>query len=126
MGAERFNSNRVVTDLDAILQSPGFVRLHGKDHEINPILVGEFFAFANAIAHIKDMEKRDSISMTELVDAYYGMIFPVCPTITKDDILKCSQSQIAALMNVVNAHVTGGLTDEKKKAIMKNQAQAVN
>ncbi len=115
METGHFNSKRVVTDLDAILQSPGHVRLHGKEHEIQPVLVGEFFAFANALAAIKDIEKRDKITLHELVDAYYGLIFPICPTITKEDILKSSQAQIAALMSMIQSHVLGGLTDEKKK-----------
>lgn len=114
--AERFQERKkVVTDLDAIIQSPGFVRLHGKEHKINPIEVGEFFAFANAIANIKSIEVKDKITFDELIDSYYQLIFPVCPSITKEDIKKCTQSQIAALMSMIQSHVTGGLTDEKKK-----------
>lgn len=122
MEAEAFKEHKkIVTDLDAILGSPGHVKLHGKVHEIKPILVGEFFAFANALASIKAIEVKDKITLEELVDAYYQLAFPVVPTLSKDDIRNASQSQIAALMNLIQSHVTGGLTDEKKKMMMAGQ-----
>lgn len=117
--AERFNGNRIVTDLDAIIGKAGFVKLHGKEHEIHAVLVEEFFAFANAIANIENLKSQKGITHSEYVNAHYEIIFPVCPTVTKEDINKCTISQLAAFVNLVNLHVTGGLTDEKKKTMMK-------
>lgn len=125
MGAERFkanNSQQIVTDLDAVLESPGCVKLHGKEHEIKPVLVGEFFAFANAIAQIEQLKASESVDIDQVVNGYFGVISPICPTITKEDIRRCSASQISALMNLVQEHVMGKLTDEKKKILMMNPA----
>lgn len=112
----------VVTDLDAILESPGYVRLHGKTHTIKPVLVEEFFAFANALAAIKQIEGTEKVTVDDLVDAYWGIISPVCPTITKEDIRACTQAQVAALVQLVTDHTTGRLTEEKKKLHMMKQA----
>jgi len=117
MEAERFSEKKIVTDLDALGQSPGFVRLHGKDHQIKPIEVLEFFNFAEALARIKTLEAEKEVTLPQLVDGYYGLISPICPSIGKEDIRKCSMPQIAALMNMIQSHVTGGLTDEKKKTL---------
>ena len=103
MEAEHFKTNapKIVRDLDAILQSPGHVRLHGNIHEIKPIEVQEFFVFANALAEIREIEKREKITLDELVGSYFSLISPVCPTITKEDILKSTQEQVAELVKII-------------------------
>jgi hypothetical protein len=119
--AERFASKkpsaRVVTDLDAIIREPIAVTLHGKTHVIKPVLVEEFFSLSNALAAISDIAGADKVTLDEVIDGYYGVISSVCPTITKSDIRQSSHSQIAALLQLVMDHVSGGLTDEKKKAL---------
>lgn len=112
-------SPKVVKDLDAIVQESTAVTLHGNVHEIRPVLVSEFFALANAMASVKSLEKREKVTIDEIVSAYYGIISAVCSTITREDILKCTQSQLAALMQHIMDHITGGLTDEKKKTLTK-------
>lgn len=124
-GAERFKAEgasapKVVTDLDAILESPGAVRLHGEMHKIEPVLVSEFFAFANALALVQELQARESVTVDEIVDAYWGLINPVCPTITREHIRKCTAAQVTGLIALVQEHVMGKLTDEKKKALMAN------
>lgn len=116
--AENFKANKapkVVTDLDAIIRDPIAVTLHGKTHTIKPVLVEEFFALSNAMATVKDISNRDKITLDEVINGYYGVISAVCPTITREDIRACSHSQISAFLKIVIEHVSGGLTDEKKK-----------
>lgn len=119
--AEKFkqkgNEEKVVTDLDAIIESPGFVRLHGKTHEIKPVLVQEFFAFANGLAAIQGIDKREKVTTEDLVEAYWGIIFPIVPTISKEDIRNCTQGQVAALVQLVTDHTMGKLSDSKKKLL---------
>ncbi len=121
MFAERFRAKKKaegpVTDLDAVMESPGSVRLHGKEHQIKPVLVGEFFAFANAMAGVEALRAEPKVTVEQIVDAYYGIIYPIIPTIEKDDIRKCTPSQVSGLLSLVNLHVTGKLTDEKKKSL---------
>lgn len=122
--AERFMAKtdappKVVQDLDAIIQESTAVKLHGKVHEIKPVLVQEFFILANALAAIKQMEASDKVTLDQIVDGYYGIISAVAPTITKEDIRQCSQSQISALLQHVLEHVNGKITDEKKKTLTK-------
>ena len=111
-------SPKVVTDLDAIVKDSIAVKLHGKTHMIKPILVEEFFAISNALALVSDLQKREKITLEDLIDGYYGVIFAVCPTITKDDIRACSHSQVAAFLKRVISHVSGDLTEDEKKKIM--------
>lgn len=124
-GAERFKAQgasapNVVTDLDAILESPGAVKLHGEMHRIEPVLVSEFFVFANALASVQALQARETVTIDEIVDAYWALINPICPTITREHIRKCSAAQVTGLLNLVQEHVMGKLTDEKKKALMLN------
>ena len=116
--AEKFKAKKapkVVTDLDAIVRDPIAITLHGKTHTIKPVLVEEFFALSNALAIVKELGLRDKLTLDEVIDGYYGVIYAVCPTITREDIRACSQSRIAALLKLVIEHVSGGLTDEKKR-----------
>jgi hypothetical protein len=108
-----------VVDLDAIIQESQWVRFHGKVHEIKPIEVGEFFALANGFANIEAMMKKEQVTTDEIVNAYYGIIMPVCPTITKEMIRSSSAAQVAALIQFVKDHIDGRVTDEKKKTLTK-------
>jgi hypothetical protein len=108
---------KLVADLDAIVQETVSVRLHGRTHTIRPIEVAEFFQLSNALARIRGIEAADKVTFDQILDAYHGLISSVAPTVTKDDLRKCSHAQIAAFLQVVIDHVTGGLTDEKKKAL---------
>ena len=107
----------LVADLDAIVQGDVRVRLHGRDHVIRPIEVAEFFQLSSALARIKGIEAAEKVTVEQIIDAYHGLISSVAPTVSKDDLRACSHAQIAAFLQVVIDHVTGGLTDEKKKAL---------
>ncbi len=109
-------------DLDAIISETHYVKFMGEIHELKPILVEEFFALANAWVQVQDVVKSDKVTMDQAVNAYYALIFPVCPTITKTMILGATHAQIAALIGYVNEHVNGKISDEKKKSLLTNLA----
>lgn len=108
----------LIADLDEIVQGKSRIKLHGKFHQVNPILVEEFFALSGAFAKIRAIEEAEKPSLEDLIDGYYSIIFPTIPTIAKDDLRECSHSQLAALLQTVLNHITGGLTPEKKKEIL--------
>jgi len=108
-------SNGLIADIDAIIERPSYFRLHGTIHQIRPMLVEEFWAVANALAEIGAMNKTDKLSLDEVIDKYYNLIHSVCATIQKDDLYRCNQAQLAALMQHFYDHVNGVTKDEKKK-----------
>lgn len=112
--------NKVVLDIDSIVSESQFVRLHGKVHEIKPVLVAEYFLLANSMATVSELvNRKGAIVLDEMVDAYYGVISSVCPTITKKDIRACSHMQVAQLYQFVMDHISGRISDEKKKTLTK-------
>lgn len=118
MDARPSQEERVVQDLDSLVEKSSYVRLHGKNHEIKPILVSEFFELANALAEIKKLENKTDFSLNDVVDSYFSLFMPLIPTITKDDICNSSHAQIAALLSHVMDHIQGrGHTEEKKKIL---------
>lgn len=116
---DKFNPKKTVLDLDAIIEKSQYVRFQGKVHEIKPILVEEFFSFANSLAAIQEMKNAEKVTVDMLVEAYYSLIYPACPTVTKDMIRASSHAQIYALIQFVLDHVSGRMTDEKKKTLTK-------
>lgn len=111
-------SAKPVVDLDAIVSESQYVKFMGMTHELKPILVGEFFALANAYADVQSKISAPEINMDQIIDCYYSMIFPVIPSVTKQMIKDASHSQIAALIAFVQDHVSGKVTDEKKKTMV--------
>jgi hypothetical protein len=110
----------LVADIDALIEKPAYVKLHGNIHMIRPMLVQEFWAVANALAEIQKLPSREKIALDEMIDKYYAVIKAVCHTITREDIVKCTQAQIGALLQRVYDHVNGVVYDEeKKKTLMK-------
>jgi hypothetical protein len=103
-----------VQDIDAIIEKPEYIKLHGVVHEIKPVLVNEFFALANALARLNNLTAQKEINLDDLVDTYFGLIRSVCPTIEKEDIRKCTNAQVAAILQKVYDHVNG-ISGEKKK-----------
>lgn len=118
--AERFIPvPKTVVDLDAIISETHYVRFQGETHAINPVDVGSFLILANGWAEIQRLQNADKITMDELVNAYWGIINPVVPTISKEMIRHATNSQISALVTYVHECVNGRVTDEKKKNLVK-------
>ena len=117
--AERFTprSGGTVVDLDAIISETHYVKFHGRTHEIMPVDVESFLILANGWAEIERLKAADKITLDEIVDAYWGVINPVCPTITKQMIREATHAQISALLGYVKDCVNGRVTDEKKKTL---------
>lgn len=113
----------IVSDLDALIAEPISFRLHGEIHSINPISTIELLRFTNAFARLKVLnETSGTLSVDDLIGAYTEVISSVCPSITRKHIESMTQSQIAALFQLVldsvmgKAHVAPEQSDDKKKA----------
>jgi len=124
------SSAQVVSDLDALVAEPIAFRFKGKVHEIKPISTLELLKFTNAFAGLQELSgKSDTITVSELVEAYTQVISSVCPTITSDHVKDMTQAQVAALFQLVmdsvvgKAHAQPGVasTEDAKK---KQQSQA--
>ncbi len=117
--AERFQpkTNGTVVDLDAIISETHYVKFQGDTHEILPVDVGSFLVIANGWAEIERLKSANKITLDEVVNAYWGVINPVCPTITKVMVRSATHAQIAALLSYVSDCVNGRVTEEKKKKI---------
>lgn len=107
---------QVVSDLDAICVKPVAIQWQGRTHVLKPITTAEFLRASEAMAKMDALTKKDKdqIKLDELVDAYANVIASVCDTITRKDVLKMSQAQVGALIQVIIDHVTGRIHAEKK------------
>ncbi len=105
----------LIADLDQIVQGSGKIKLHNKIHKVNPVLLEEFLGLSHALGKIREIDKAEKVTSGQLIDAYYDLISPVVPTLTKEDLRSCTHSQIAMLLQKIIEFVTGGMTDEKKK-----------
>lgn len=118
--AERFQPKPggTVVDLDAIIAESQFVRFQGQTHEIFPVDVGTFLVLANGWAEVERLKAADKITLDEIVNAYWGVVNPVVPSITKIMIRSATHAQVAALLQCVQDCVNGRMTDEKKKQMI--------
>ncbi len=111
-----------VADLDALVLEPVTIKLHGKSHILNPIDTITYLKFTNEIH--KFYREENNYTPAEFVTKMHGIVSPLIPSITPQDIEKCSQTQVGALFNVCLNSVSGKLhTDvaQKKKAIKATQ-----
>lgn len=117
--AERFQPRPkgTVVDLDAILGETYYIKFQGKTHEILPVDVSAFLVLANGWAEVDRLRHTDKLTLDEIVNAYWGVINPVCPTISKLMIKQATHAQVAALLTYVHECVNGRITDEKKKTM---------
>ena len=122
--AKPVSTAAVVSDLDALIAEPIAFRLHGEVHEIKPVSTVELLKFTNAFARLQTLnESSGTLTVADLVDAYTHVIASVCPTITREHVEGMTQSQVAALFQLViesvmgKAHVAPNVTasDDKKK-----------
>lgn len=116
----------VIADVDAVVASPIGFRLHGKDHKIDPITTEQFLNWSNSLAHLYSLKDKKEVSPEEMIEAYFQIIGSLCKTITKEDIRKCEQAQLAALYGLIFDHCTGRAHVEsyqKKKNTMMRETQ---
>lgn len=114
-------SGVLVTDLDALIETPVKFRLHGKDHILNPISTINFLKVVSnlqELMELKEDEKAVEKFQTEdFINRYYNLFHVVCDTITKKDIGDMTHAQAGALVSIVVEHIQGKthLDVEKKK-----------
>lgn len=108
-----------VADLDALVSKSITFTLHGKDHKIDPLTVEQFVRFAAAYSDVLKLQDQDVVTPEQLVEAYYNLVSSVCTTVSKDDIHKMSQQQVAALFQIMVDLHTGRLFGDEKKTLEK-------
>ncbi len=93
--------------------------LHGKRHEIRPILLEEFYGITNSFAEMKNRYSAGPIDSRHLVDMYFRLFRSVVPTISRQDIEEMTQAQCAALFVLILRKLEGRddeiSTEELKK-----------
>jgi len=109
----------MVADLDAMIVETVSFRLLGRDHEIPPLSVQQFMIFASAYAKVLALQEQEVVTPDQLVEAYFNLVSSVCKTITRDDIRKMGQQQVAALFQIMVDLHTGRLFGDQKKTLEK-------
>lgn len=103
-----------IADLDALVSKPVTFRLHGKIHTIEPVSMLRYLEFVNGMATLGVLEtKKEAPLETEMRTAVLKLFNSVIPTLTAEDLMQCTQAQIAALMSLVIDHVQGRLVQKK-------------
>jgi len=112
-------SSVMVADLDAMISQTVRFRLLGRDHEIEPLSVQQFMKFASAYSKVLVLQEQDVVTPDELVEAYYNLVSSVCKSVSREDIKKMSQQQVAALFQIMVDLHTGRLFADEKKTLEK-------
>lgn len=111
-------------DLDKIQAESVTFRLHGKLYEIAPLSAEQFFIWAAAYQDFLALKDKGEIKTEDLSEAYFRIFNAVCPTMTREDVLNCSQQQAAVLFGVIMDAVTGKEPPEaaqiKKKVLTRS------
>ena len=105
----------VVSDLDALVDTPVAFKFQGETHVINPLTAGEFLQVYEAFAKIEILVNEKNITAQEVVEAYTELFSSVCKTITKRHVEEMTQAQSAALFQLVLQSVTGKAQVEAQK-----------
>lgn len=105
-----------IADLDAILGGPVRFKLHGNSHEILPVSAMAYLQFINNVNEFQALNMREDLTIEEATEKTLDVFKPLIPSLTKDDLLRCTQPQIAALFSLVIERVQGkvGTSDKKK------------
>jgi hypothetical protein len=111
-------SAELVTDLDALVNERISFRLGGKTYTIKPLSAGEAFVVWNNLSRLDHLRTQNEVSYSEVLNFYADLFKSVCPDITRKHVEDMSQTQCAALLQLVLDTVTGRVfTDGKKKAM---------
>lgn len=112
-----------VADLDALVNNPISIKLHGKSHTMDPVDTLTYLQFTTQLHEIYALENP---SKDEFIEKAHGLVSPLIPTITQEDIEQCTQTQIGALLNCCLKAVSGELHKDaaQKKNPMKSPARS--
>lgn len=108
-----------IADLDALMEKSAQFKLHGKWHTIDPMPVEEFIKFSVAYTQFYELAEKSQVSPDELVVKYFEIAKTACKTITKEDIRKMSQQQVAGLFQILMDLHSGKIFADEKKTLLK-------
>ena len=103
----------VVADIDAIDVKPVAFKWADKIHVLRPITTKEYLKVTETFAKMERLSKEGGYTCDELVDVYAELLASLCDTITRADIMRMTQAQVGAVLQLIIDHVTGRV--EKKK-----------
>lgn len=116
----------IIADIDKVVSSPIGIKLHGRDHRIEPLTTETFLKWSKSVGELYSLASKE-VTEDQMKQAYFNCIHSLCKTVTMDDIMKCEKSQIAALFGVILDHCTGRAhTDEYKKKVKTIETQENN
>lgn len=104
-----------VADLDKLSSKKFSFKLHGVDHKIDPPSIGNWLEIVDSSNALIGLKDQDGITKDQVVDAYFSFLSKMCPDLTKEDILKAKQDQLAALWQIAMDMMNGY---EEKKTLM--------
>jgi hypothetical protein len=101
-----------VADLDALISRTMTFTLHGQDHTLRVPTVEDWLVTVAAQSKLSALREKEVITPAELIEAYWEFISKMAPSITKEDISKSSQVQVAALWQIA-LDVMNGYSEKK-------------
>ena len=103
-----------IADLDALISEKKFFKLHGKTFSINPVTTENYLKFIHGLSKFEKAQLEKQESPKEVIDIVIGLLNPLIPEISEDDLMKCTQAQIGALVSLVIDSVQGRVSEKKK------------
>lgn len=110
-----------VRDLDAIVSDPIGIKLHGRVRMLKPIETMQFLKFMNQWQEFGKWQREvKDATPNSVIDKLHNLLNTVCDDISKEDIEKMTNSQVAAVIDVVFKTISGEIfvpqnDDEVKK-----------
>jgi len=108
----------VVADLDALVNEDIAFKLGGKTYTIKPLSAGEAFVVWNNLSKLDQLRAKNEVSYSELLAFYADLFKSVCPEITRKHVEDMSQTQCAALLQLILDTVTGRVFSDGKKKLL--------
>ena len=99
-------SKNLIADLDKIISDTKTFILHGRTHEIAPVTAEQFFLLSEKL-HQLDCLKEKDYTREEFAKAAHEVIESIAPSVTIEDIFKCSVAQVSGLFRIIIDTVTG-------------------
>lgn len=117
----------MVSDLDAMISQPVSFKVLGKVHTIEPLTVEQFTRFAFTYSKIISLQDQEHVSPDELIEAYFEMVSSVCNTISRENIKRMSQQQVAGLFQImVDLHTGRLFSEEGEKKTLEKVSSLLN
>jgi hypothetical protein len=107
----------MVSDLDALIETPITFRLHGKVHTIKPISTLMFFEVCNKLDAVQNVAKAQGSTKDNVIGGYFELFRSVCDSVSRKDVEDMTYAQATALLSIVVQHIQGKTQLEKKKIV---------